>query len=51
MGNSSKRIVLYIRSCLHHEAEEGGKAVQGGVEELSTGLVIYNLMPVSNIRN
>lgn len=24
----------------HHEAEEGGEAVQGGVEELSTGLLI-----------
>lgn len=27
-------------SLLHHEAEEGGEAVQGGVEELSTGLII-----------
>lgn len=24
---------------LHHEAEEGGEAVQGGVEELPTGLI------------
>lgn len=25
---------------LHHEAEEGGEAVPGGVEELPTGLII-----------
>lgn len=40
MGSSDKRIVDYFYSPLHHEAEEGGEAVQGGVEELSTGLII-----------
>lgn len=39
-GSSDERIVDYFFSSLHHEAEEGGEAVQGDVEELSTGLII-----------
>lgn len=39
--NGNRRIVhFYHLSALHHEAEESGEAVQGGVEELSTGLMI-----------
>lgn len=40
VGSSDERIVDYFFSALHHEAEESGEAVQGGVEELSTGLKI-----------
>lgn len=40
MGSSDKRTEDYLFSTLRHEAEEGGEAVQGGVEELSTGLTI-----------
>lgn len=40
MGSSDEKAVDYFFSLLHHEAEEGGEAMQGGVEELSTGLII-----------
>lgn len=43
MGSSDKRTVDYFFSHLRHEAEEGGEAMQGGVEELSTGLAISGL--------
>lgn len=35
-GSEAERIIVFCS--VHHEAEEGGEAVQGGVEELSTGL-------------
>lgn len=40
MGSSNQGILDNFFSPLHHEAEEGGETVQGGVEELSTGLII-----------
>lgn len=36
MATEGARIIVFCS--VHHEAEEGGEAVQGGVEELSTGL-------------
>lgn len=40
MGSSDKSPVDYLFFFSRHEAEEGGEAMQGGVEELSTGLAV-----------
>lgn len=37
-GGGSEGAWISLFCSVHHEAEEGGEAVQGGVEELSTGL-------------